>query len=168
MEISGLIASYLNLAVNCENLGNITKAVKFANEGYHFSLMDLGPRHMTSLNLKAFLDRLAIKLENGSRRLNRTQERGFYRQDQDEYTRSRTVDNNQGGPYNLYLSNNVKHEVAVMNETANLAKGNKFRNMRTKDVRSLRNQPIMVDISDGQRYHPPPKSNLSLLIEELR
>ena len=139
MEVSGLIASYLNLAVNCENLGNISKAVQFANEGYHFSLMDLGPRHTTSLNLKAFLDRLAIKLENGSRRLNRTQERSFQRQDQDDYIRSRTVDNTQTGPYNLYLSSTVKHEVSVMNETANLATGNRFRSTRPKQGHNLKN-----------------------------
>ncbi len=70
-EISGLIASYLNLAVNCENLGNIRKAVKFANEGYHFALMDLGPRHPTSQNLKTFLDRLSIKAENATHHLPR-------------------------------------------------------------------------------------------------
>lgn len=68
---NGLAASFLNMAVNLEHLGNFQKALETAHQGYNFALIDLGANKNITNNLKYLVARLKVKTENASRQARR-------------------------------------------------------------------------------------------------
>lgn len=95
-ERTGLVSSYLNMATNCEQMGKFKMSLNHANEGYHFGMVELGTRHPLTLNIKVFLDKLSLKLENSKKtetQYSRENGYGSHRIKYDtDHSRSLTVD----------------------------------------------------------------------------
>lgn len=68
MEMSikvNFVISYYNMAIAAECTGNKKIALEHASQGYHFSLVDLGPEHPLCGSLQEYLDKLATEVAQG-------------------------------------------------------------------------------------------------------
>ena len=175
LEQVGLAQSYLNMATNSEYSGGFQEALQYSNQGFHFALLDLGPKHRLTQTLKQFLDRISAKAaiskrvflkksvkEASTRNAETSFIKAMDRSDLNE--RSRTADKS----IVRYAPN--KNEVTIMDDINSPRLNHKSKSMFRNEKRL---EPILVDLSEAStrssrpKHHRFKKSHVNSLIDDL-
>lgn len=164
-EKTGLVSSYLNLATNCEQLGNFKAALSHANEGYHFALVELGPKHPLSVNVSSYLERLTKQMEHTAKKQsNNSRDNAFgshrFRRD-DDHSRGITLDykgkRRSGSEQSGYDDDSFSGLPGISVKRAKTI----------EKPRRFENDIVLVDIKPS-RPKSNVKSELNTLIENLK
>lgn len=196
-ELTGLVSSFFNLATSNECLGNLRRALKFANQGYHFALIDLGPSHPLANQLKSYLDRLSIKVEKSLHHMLRRDPNTSHSDIADRSgvprtrllnppvrnqhsllpsVRSKTIDGHSIGGRPVQIYADERDEVSIIHDSYN-KRSIPASNLNQKPqpekphiYLATTPQPVIVDLQDGRKKSGKlqNRSDLSQLISDLQ